>query len=99
MASFTRNLVVSATNSLPDKTSETVDLETPARRATSTMVTRPTRSTASPRSVSNISLPIFGSFQYFPFNKNSAYFLAVANKFAYQALVNWNVTIKGYRNV
>jgi hypothetical protein len=43
MASFTRHFVASATNSLPDKTNETVDLETPARRATSTMVTRPTR--------------------------------------------------------
>src|SRR6202163_5023844 len=55
MASLTRNLVASATNSLPDNTSETVDLETPARRATSTMVTRPTRLAVFPLSASDIS--------------------------------------------
>src|ERR1700736_4536892 len=59
MASFTRNFVSSATNSLPDNTNETVDLETPARRATSMMVTRPTRSAASPLSVSDIYFPFF----------------------------------------
>src|SRR5450755_1449186 len=59
MASLTRNFIASATNPLPDKTNETVDLETPARRATSMMVTRPTRSAASPLSSSDIRLPNF----------------------------------------
>jgi len=46
-----------------------VDFDTPARRATSTMVTRPTRSAASALGVSDISfthfwnVPIFLSYQ------------------------------------
>ena len=51
--------------SLPPSTSETVDFETPARRATSTMVTRPSRPSASRSSApSFIDRAIrFGTFQ------------------------------------
>ena len=49
-----------ATSSLPDRTSETVDLDTPARRATSTIVTRPARSPVSSRPIApDIALPCF----------------------------------------
>src|SRR5208282_4478118 len=51
MARFTRSRVFGATRSLPDRTRETVDFDTPARRATSTIVTRPPRSPASSRPV------------------------------------------------
>src|SRR5580658_7261631 len=47
MARLTRSRVLGATRSLPDRTRETVDFETPARRATSTIVTRPVRSPGS----------------------------------------------------
>ena len=43
----TRSRVDSATSELPPSTSDTVDLDTPARRATSTMVARPSRTSAS----------------------------------------------------
>src|SRR5208337_862929 len=51
MARLTRSRVFGATTSLPDSTRETVDFDTPARRATSTIVTRPVRSPASSRPV------------------------------------------------
>src|ERR1700723_336448 len=50
MASETRSRVVSATRELPPRTRETVDLDTPARRATSTIVARP--------SITSTSLPV-----------------------------------------
>src|SRR5436853_420743 len=52
MASFTRNFVASATNSLPDNTNETVDLETPARR-------HPARTTQGSTEADGICVPVY----------------------------------------
>ena len=50
---------------VPDRTRETVDLETPARRATSTIVTRPRRSPSSSRSVGPVmACRALGTYQF-----------------------------------
>src|SRR5271168_3968054 len=67
MASETRSRVVSATRELPPRTRETVDFETPARRATSTIVVRPSRPSISLR----VSLFTLASNWYVPIILNS----------------------------
>src|SRR6266581_6499731 len=95
MASLTRNFVASATNSLPDKTRETVDLETPARRATSTIVTRPTRSAESLLGAEGIRPPIFLDRSKTPKDhKNSRHYPRYFSMWGCAVLAIWNVTIE-----